>query len=113
MSAMPLRPGAEAIAAKGWLAAHTWLILRRGSQVGILLLFLVGPWFGLWIVKGNLNFSYTLSFLPLTDPYIILQSLLAGQRPENLALTGAAIVLLSTCWSAAAVIAPGFARSIC
>ena len=70
----PVRPGAEAIAAKGWLAAHKWLILRRASQIGILLLFLVGPWFGLWIVKGNLNFSYTLNFLPLTDPYVISRS---------------------------------------
>ena len=94
MSAVPARPGAEAVAAKGWLAAHKWLLLRRSSQVGILLLFLVGPWFGLWIVKGNLNFSYTLNFLPLTDPYIILQSMLARQMPERLALTGAAIVLL-------------------
>ncbi len=94
MSVSFVRPGAEAIAAKGWLPAHKWLILRRSSQVGILLLFLVGPWFGLWIVKGNLNFSYTLNFLPLTDPYIILQSMLARQVPEKLALTGAAIVVL-------------------
>ena len=35
--------GAEAIAEKGWLAAHKWLMLRRTSQIGILLLFLVGP----------------------------------------------------------------------
>ena len=91
---LPLRPGAEAVTAKGWLAAHKWLILRRGSQIGILLLFLVGPWFSLWIVKGNLNFSYTLNFLPLADPYVILQSLLARQVPEKLALTGAVIVLL-------------------
>ncbi|KAF0165965.1 MAG: ferredoxin-type protein NapH [Rhodocyclaceae bacterium] len=90
----PARPGAEAIAAKGWLAAHKWLILRRSSQIGILLLFLIGPWFGLWIVKGNLNFSYTLNFLPLTDPYVILQSLLARQMPEKLALIGVLIVTL-------------------
>ena len=94
MNAIPLRPGAEAVAAKGWLPAHKWLLLRRASQIGILVLFLAGPWFGLWIVKGNLNFSDTLNFLPLTDPYIILQSLLARQLPEKLALTGAAIVLL-------------------
>jgi ferredoxin-type protein NapH len=56
---VPARPGAEAIAAKGWLAAHKWLILRRTSQIGILLLFLVGPWFGIWIVKGNLATSAT------------------------------------------------------
>lgn len=94
MSATPLRPGAEAIAEKGWLAAHKWLILRRSSQIGILLLFLVGPWFGWWIVKGNLSYSYTLNFLPLADPYILLQGLLTGQLPEKLALIGVAVVLL-------------------
>ncbi len=88
------RPGVEAVAAKGWLAAHKWLLLRRSSQIGILLLFLVGPCFGLWIVKGNLSFSYTLNFLPLTDPYVILQSVLSGQLPEKLALIGVAIVVL-------------------
>jgi ferredoxin-type protein NapH len=94
MSAVPEHPGAEAIAEKGWLAAHKWLILRRISQIGILFLFLVGPWFKLWIVKGNLNYSYTLDFLPLTDPYLLLQSLLTGQAPEKLALIGVAIVVL-------------------
>jgi ferredoxin-type protein NapH len=94
MSAVPLKPGAEAVAEKGWLAAHKWLILRRSSQVGILLMFLVGPWFGLWIVKGNLNYSYTLGVLPLSDPYLLLQSMLTGRLPETLALAGAAIVIL-------------------
>lgn len=88
------RPGAEASAEKGWLAAHKWLILRRTSQIGILLLFLVGPWFKLWIVKGNLNYSYTLDFLPLADPYLLLQSLLTGETPERLALIGVTIVVL-------------------
>jgi ferredoxin-type protein NapH len=89
-----LRPGIEAIAAKGWLMAHKWLLLRRSSQIGFLLLFLAGPWFGLWIVKGNLAFSYTLNFLPLADPYVILQSVLAGQVPERLAWIGAGIIML-------------------
>lgn len=94
MSAVPQRPGAEAVAERGWLRAHKWLILRRISQIGILLLFLVGPWFKLWIVKGNLNYSYTLDFLPLADPYLLLQMLVAGQSPERLALIGVVIVLL-------------------
>lgn len=93
MSALPNRPGVEAIAEKGWLAAHKWLILRRTSQIGILLVFLVGPWFGWWIVKGNLNYSYTLGVLPLADPYLLLQMLVAGQTPERLAWIGVAIVL--------------------
>lgn len=86
------RIGSDAVVAKGWWRAHQWLVLRRFSQVAILALFLVGPWFGLWIVKGNLNYSYTLNFLPLTDPYVLLQSALTGHRPEQNALIGAAIV---------------------
>lgn len=89
-----LRPGAEAIAEKGWLAAHKRLILRRSSQIGILLLFLVGPWFKLWIVKGNLNYSYTLDFLPLTDVFQFAQLLATRQIPETLAIVGAVIVAL-------------------
>ena len=88
-----VRPGAEAAAAKGWLAAHRWLLLRRLSQAGVLALFLVGPWFGWWIVKGNLASSLTLGVLPLTDPYVLAQSLLAGHAPLRTAAVGAAIVL--------------------
>lgn len=86
-------PGADAAAAKGWLAAHKWLLLRRASQLGILALFLVGPWFGVWIVKGNLSSSLTLGVLPLTDPFLLAQSLAAGQIPYREALLGGGIVL--------------------
>lgn len=87
-------PGTEAIAAKGWLGAHKWQLLRRLSQLTILSLFLLGPLAGIWIVKGNLTYSHTLKILPLADPYVLLQSLSAGHVPQKLALTGAAIVLL-------------------
>jgi ferredoxin-type protein NapH len=70
-----------------------FLLARRAAQLGILALFLAGPLAGLWIVKGNLNFSYTLNFLPLADPYVLAQSLLARHAPEAKALVGAAIVL--------------------
>ncbi len=86
--------GAEAIRVKGWLETHQWLLARRASQFGILALFLAGPWLGYWIVKGNLNYSLTLGVLPLTDPYVVLQSLIAGHRPERSALLGAAIILI-------------------
>ena len=88
------RIGAEAVEEKGWWRAHQWLILRRLSQFSILGLFLLGPLAGLWVVKGNLNYSYTLDFLPLTDPYVALQSLFAGHFPETLGLIGVAIVAL-------------------
>ena len=116
------RPGRNAIAQKGWLAAHKWLLLRRASQLGILALFLIGLcfhrfdlWFtagghgarwpavadlvariresgGLWFVKGNLASSLTLDVLPLTDPYVFLQMLAAGFTPAATAVIGAAIV---------------------
>ena len=89
-----LHPGAEARANKGWLIANKWLIVRRVTQLSILLLFLLGPWFGIWLVTGNLNSSLVLATVPLTDPYVLLQSLFAGHTPETTAITGAIIVLL-------------------
>ena len=86
--------GHDAIARKGYLVAHKWLILRRISQLSILGLFLLGPWFGLWLVKGNLNSSLTLDILPLTDPYLFLQSWLSGHPVTSTALIGAAIVTI-------------------
>jgi ferredoxin-type protein NapH len=87
------RIGAEAIAAKGWLGAHRWLLARRATQLGILALFLLGPLGGVWIVKGNLAYSLTLDTLNLADPYVLLQSLFAGHLPERAVVVGALIVL--------------------
>lgn len=85
--------GREAVMAKGWLGAHKWLLLRRFSQLAILALFLIGPIAGIWIVKGNLAYSLTLNTLPLTDPYVLLQSLATGHVPEKLGLIGVAIIV--------------------
>lgn len=87
------RPGLDARLARGWWSAHRWLLARRAVQLGILALFLAGPLAGVWIVKGNLNFSETLGVLPLQDPLVLLQSLLAGHRPGQKVLLGAVIVL--------------------
>jgi len=85
--------GKAAVLANGWWHAHRWLVLRRSSQLGILALFLLGPLAGLWIVKGNLSSSLTLNVLPLTDPFLLLQSLAAGHRPYVTALIGGALML--------------------
>lgn len=90
MSGRP-RIGADAVAAKGWLAAHRWLLLRRASQAFVLGLFLIGPLAGVWVVKGNLGSSLTLGTLSLTDPYFVVQSFVAGHHIERVALVGAAI----------------------
>ena len=87
-------PGTDRIAEAGWLKANQWLLLRRFSQLSILGLFLLGPLAGIWIVKGNLASSVTLEVLPLTDPYVLLQSLFAGHIMQTTAITGALIVLI-------------------
>ena len=86
-------PGLEARVQHGWFKASQWLLARRTAQLGFFLLFATGPVLGIWIAKGTLASSMTLDILPLTDPLVLLQGLLAGHRPETLALTGAAIVL--------------------
>ena len=73
---------------------NKWLLLRRTSQVAILLLFLLGPWFGIWWVKGNLASSTALDRISLTDPFILLQSLASGHIPGQTALLGALIVFV-------------------
>lgn len=89
---MPL--GQEALDTKGWWKSHQWLVLRRVSQLSILALFLIGPWFGLWIIKGNIAASEILDTVPLTDPYLLLQILLTQHLPETIAVLGAVIVLV-------------------
>ena len=94
----PAEIGRDAIERKGWLKAHQWLLLRRASQLFFLMLFLLGPWFGIWWVKGTLVGSLTFDTLPLTDPFVALQSLAAGHWPEMTALIGAVIV--AACYAA-------------
>lgn len=84
--------GRAARAKKGWWRSHRWLVLRRLSQFLVLVMFLSGPWFGVWILRGNYSSSLLLDTLPLTDPLITLQSLASGHLPAAVALTGAAII---------------------
>ena len=84
--------GLEAVERKGWLLAHKWLLLRRVSQFSLLILFLLGPLFGIWLVKGNMSSSLTLDVLSLTDPFVFIQSLLSGHTIETTAIIGALTV---------------------
>ncbi len=91
--AIPIQASQSAPARSLW-QRQRWLILRRASQLLILLAFACGPWFGVWIAKGNLSSSLILGTLPLTDPLLELQTLLTGHAIYSTALTGAAIVLV-------------------
>ena len=85
-------PGFEAVKKNGWLSAHKYLLLRRLSQFGILSLFLAGPLLGVWIVKGNMSSSLTLDVLPLSDPFVFIQTLFAGHLPETTMIVGVLVV---------------------
>jgi ferredoxin-type protein NapH len=78
---------------RGFLLRNRWLLTRRTTQLGILALFLAGPWFGLWWLKGNLASSTFLDVINLTDPLVLLQSFLAGHKVAQTALIGALTVL--------------------
>ena len=79
---------------RGLLLRNRWLLARRAVQFATLTLFLLGPWYGIWWVKGNLASSTILDVLSLTDPMILVQSLGAGHVPLTTAVTGALIVLM-------------------
>jgi len=86
--------GARSIERRGWWRTQRWLILRRLSQVSILLLFLLGPWAGIYILKGNLSSSLLFNTIPMTDPMLFLQILAAGfWGVAGTAIIGAAIIL--------------------
>lgn len=87
------RVGDEAVHDKGWWRAHQYLVLRRLSQLLIFTLFFLGPWAGVWWVKGNLSSSLTLGTIPLTDPFVLAQVLATRHWPELSALLGAVIVM--------------------
>lgn len=94
MSRTRIPVGYDALQQKGWWGANRWLLARRFTQLSILFLFLMGPWLGWWIVKGNLNYSLTLNSLPLADPLLVIQVFLTGHIPERNALIGVTIVLV-------------------
>jgi len=93
MAAKPFSEiGKDAIAAKGWLQSYKWLLLRRFSQIAVMVLFLLGPLAGIWIIKGNLSSSLLLDAVPMTEPVVFLQMLAAGLMPAADAIIGVAIV---------------------
>lgn len=85
--------GRDARQRYGFIRSHRWLLLRRLSQLAILMMFLSGPWFGVWILKGNYSGSLLLDTVPLTDPLMMLESLFAGHWPALTALAGALVIV--------------------
>ena len=90
----PKNAGREAREKLGWWRAYRFLILRRLSQLSIVLMFLSGPIWDFWILKGNYSSSMLFDVIPLTDPLIMVESLATGYLPEWKTLLGAGIIVL-------------------
>lgn len=86
--------GKIAIEKKGWFLANRFLLLRRFVQISILVLFLLGPLAGIWIIEGNLSSSLLLDLIPFTDPFVLMQSMASGYIPLFKAFLGMGIVVL-------------------
>jgi ferredoxin-type protein NapH len=79
---------------RNWFLRQRYLILRRLVQFCLLALFLTGPWYGYWILKGNLASSIFLDVIAFTDPYIYLQSISGRHQMGTVASIGAATILV-------------------
>tara|TARA_R110002095_G_scaffold142307_2_gene123284 strand:- start:599 stop:1477 length:879 start_codon:yes stop_codon:yes gene_type:complete len=89
---MTLQVGMDAVKTKGFFSAHRFLLLRRFSQLLTLVLFMASPVAGYWLLKGNLSSSLILETVPLTDPFVFLQTLAGGHQPIIAMLLGSALV---------------------
>lgn len=81
------------LAQQGWLRSHRFWLARRLVQLTVLGLFALGPWAGIWLIKGNLSGSELLGTVPFSDPLLLLQSIAAGHWPAATALLGGALVV--------------------
>ncbi|MEA3370607.1 MAG: quinol dehydrogenase ferredoxin subunit NapH [Campylobacterota bacterium] len=71
---------------------YRYLILRRMTQIGLLVLYFGANAWGWTILMGNLSSSLFLDFVPMSDPYAALQMLAAGAVLAADLLIGVAVV---------------------
>ena len=73
---------------------YRYLILRRMTQIGLLVLYFGANAWGWTILMGNLSSSIFLDFVPMSDPYAALQMLAAGAVLAADLLIGVAVVTI-------------------
>lgn len=71
---------------------YRYLILRRMTQIGLLVLYFGANAWGWTILMGNLSSSVFLDFVPMSDPYAALQMLAAGAVLATDLLIGVAVI---------------------
>ncbi|HEB02760.1 MAG TPA: 4Fe-4S binding protein, partial [Nitrospirae bacterium] len=73
---------------------YRYMLLRRATSIGTLVLFFGANAYGWTLLKGNLSYADLIGGVPLADPFHILQVLVSLQVPAAEALLGAAFVLV-------------------
>jgi len=73
---------------------YRYLILRRFVQIGILVLFFGANAWGWKILEGNLSSSLLFGKIPMSDPYAVLQMVVAGAVIASDLLIGVGVVAL-------------------
>ncbi|BCD61085.1 MULTISPECIES: quinol dehydrogenase ferredoxin subunit NapH [unclassified Nitratiruptor] len=71
---------------------YRFLILRRFTQIALLVLYIGGNYWGWKILQGNLSSSKLFDTIPLADPYAVLQIFSTGAIVAMDALIGAVII---------------------
>ena len=79
---------------KNILSHYRFLILRRITQIGLLILYIGGNIWGWQILKGNLSTSSLFGIIPLSDPFATLQMFFAGAMITSDILLGALIIMI-------------------
>jgi len=73
---------------------YRYLILRRFTQIGLLVLFFGANAWGWKILEGNLSTSKIFEMIPMSDPYAVLQMVTAGAVVATDLLIGVGVVVL-------------------
>jgi len=73
---------------------YRYLILRRFTQIGILVLFFGANAWGWKILEGNLSTSKIFGIIPMSDPFAVMQMVAAGAIVASDLLIGVGVVTL-------------------
>ncbi|NOQ31942.1 MAG: quinol dehydrogenase ferredoxin subunit NapH [Helicobacteraceae bacterium] len=74
--------------------SYRYLFFRRVVQIGLMLLYFGSASWGWTILMGNLSSSRILDFVPLSDPYAVLQMFAAGAVISADLLIGVGVVVV-------------------
>lgn len=77
-----------------FMKSHRFLILRRISQLTLMVLYFSANAYGINMLRGTLSSSLLFNTIPLADPYAVLQMLATGAILGTDVLIGALIILL-------------------